>query len=429
MNKPKTAVKSLPIRQAIETEVAVVGGGTAGVFAAICAARTGAKTVLIEKNSMLGGTMTVAGVNFPGLFYAWQKQIFAGPCWEAILETARLGGAEIPSFSYLEHQQWREQILVNRFLFTAVITQMCREAGVRVLAGTMLAAAEETETGVELVLAKKEGLCILRAKTAIDATGDANLAMALGYAVEKSEPQQPATLQHHISGYDVEKIDWDFLKASFDKWDFPEYITLFQFEHSLRNEKFDLHVPSVDADTSEGKTAVDEGALALTLKALKFCKTVPGLADITVDFCAEETGVRESNRIVGETVISAEDYITGRFYPDAVCYAFYPIDLHVLHGVQKTYFEPERVGKVPYTALIPRGAKHVLCAGRCLSSDTNANSALRVEAVCMATGQAAGCAAALAAKSGSVKDVPYASLCHALKTVGAIIPEPGYFKN
>ena len=80
--------------------------------------------------------------------------------------------------------------------------------------------------------------------------------------------------------------------------------------------------------------------------------------------------------------------------------------------------------------MIPKESKHVLCAGRCISSDTNANSALRVEAVCMATGQAAGCAAALAVKEKlPVYDVPYDALCKSLKDLGAIVPEKGYFKN
>ena len=81
----------LCVEKTIQTDVVVVGGGTAGVFAAIAAARCGAKTVLIEKNSTLGGTMTVANVNFPGLFFAWGRQIVDGPCWEAILRTASVG--------------------------------------------------------------------------------------------------------------------------------------------------------------------------------------------------------------------------------------------------------------------------------------------------------------------------------------------------
>ena len=67
-------LRELPVRGKIKTDVAVIGGGTAGVFAAICAARTGARTVLVEKNSMLGGTLTVAGVNYPGLFYAREEK-------------------------------------------------------------------------------------------------------------------------------------------------------------------------------------------------------------------------------------------------------------------------------------------------------------------------------------------------------------------
>ena len=87
----------MDIRYSVDT--VVVGGGTAGCFAAISAARSGAGTLLIEKNGILGGTMTVGGVLFPGLFYAWGKQIIAGPCWESILRTVALGGAELPEIT------------------------------------------------------------------------------------------------------------------------------------------------------------------------------------------------------------------------------------------------------------------------------------------------------------------------------------------
>lgn len=111
------------------TDVVVVGGGTAGVFAAISAARTGAKTILIEKNSMLGGTITAAAVNFPGLFFAWGNQIIDGPCWEAIERTIELGGARMPKISCQPVNHWEEQILLNRFVYTYVLNEMCREGG------------------------------------------------------------------------------------------------------------------------------------------------------------------------------------------------------------------------------------------------------------------------------------------------------------
>ena len=74
----------IEIQREICCAAVVIGGGTAGVFAAISAARTGARTVLIEKNARLGGTVTYGGVNYPGLFFAWGKQIIGGPCFEAI---------------------------------------------------------------------------------------------------------------------------------------------------------------------------------------------------------------------------------------------------------------------------------------------------------------------------------------------------------
>ena len=159
------------------------------------------------------------------------------------------------------------------------------------------------------------------------------------------------------------------------------------------------------------------------MKVYRFYRSIKGLENLQIEVTARETGVRETNRIVGEYTVSAEEYIRGERYEDSICYAFYPIDLHVMNGIEQTFHEPDVVSKVPYRALIPKGAKRVLCAGRCISSDTYANSALRVEAVCMATGQAAGCAAAIASQQKiSVLDVPYAEVCKALNNIGAIIP-------
>lgn len=89
---------------------------------------------------------------------------------------------------------------------------------------------------------------------------------------------------------------------------------------------------------------------------------------MTVDFIAEETGVRETNRIIGETKITADEYINGYYYSDSVCYAFYPIDLHVLSGIEQKFHKPDVIAKIPYTALIPKNSKRIICAGRMVSS-------------------------------------------------------------
>ena len=318
----------------------------------------------------------------------------------------------MPKITFKPERHWHEQIKLNRFIYTSVLFDMCRENNVKVITNAMLSAVEESHDGVRLIITEKSGLFEIKAKNAIDATGDANLAVLAGYEVEKSQIQQPATLQNHISGYNFQDIDLDEIREKFNTAELPEYINADKLINFLRGNRIDMHVPCVDADTSDGKTELEQRALFTYLKVYKFLRGIKGLGSLTVDFIAAETGVRETNRIVGEATVTAKDYIDGFFYPDSVCYAFYPIDLHVLSGIEKTYHKENVVAKIPYRALIPKASKRILCAGRCISSDTYANSGIRVEAVCMATGQAAGCAAALSAKADCcVGDVKYSELC------------------
>jgi hypothetical protein len=135
---------------------------------------------------------------------------------------------------------------------------------------------------------------------------------------------------------------------------------------------------------------------------------------------------RETYRIVGEETITYEDYIAGRAYEDAVCYSLYFIDVHTEHGVEHEFVPAGRVPTVPLGALIPRGSRRLLVAGRCVSSDRLAHSALRVEASCMAMGQAAGAAAALGAQRGiASRDVPLEEIRALLCEHGAIVPATG----
>jgi hypothetical protein len=136
-----------------------------------------------------------------------------------------------------------------------------------------------------------------------------------------------------------------------------------------------------------------------------------------------ETADRESYRIEGETVITVDDYAAGRLFEDALCHAFYPVDLHTRDGVKPKPLAKGTVPTVPLGALIPRGSRNLLVAGRCVSSDRLANSGLRVQASCMAMGQAAGAAAALAAKTNTTPhDVPLESIRELLRSHGAIVP-------
>ena len=161
------------------------------------------------------------------------------------------------------------------------------------------------------------------------------------------------------------------------------------------------------------------------LRMYRFLKTVPGLEKIRMETMAPEVGIRETYRVLGEHLITQEDYTSGCRWEDSLCYAFYPIDLHDKGtGVKPAHLEEGVVATVPLRAMIPKGSANLLVAGRCLSSDRHANSALRVQATCMATGQAAGAAAALAARSGVTPGkVSAAEIRALLGQSGAIVPE------
>jgi hypothetical protein len=133
---------------------------------------------------------------------------------------------------------------------------------------------------------------------------------------------------------------------------------------------------------------------------------------------------RETYRIVGQEAVTYEDYMAGRVYEDALCYSLYFIDVHTEDGVEHEFVAPGRVPTVPLGALVPRGSERLLVAGRCVSSDRLANSALRVEASCMAMGQAAGAAAALGAQQRiPSRDVPVEDIRALLVEHGAIVPQ------
>jgi hypothetical protein len=133
---------------------------------------------------------------------------------------------------------------------------------------------------------------------------------------------------------------------------------------------------------------------------LRFLQQEPALALMKIERLQPEAGIRETYRIVGETVVTEADYEGGRVFADAVAHSFYPIDLHFEGGVKPKHLPEGVVPTVPRGALIPKGSRNLLVAGRCVSSDRLANSALRVQASCMGMGQAAGANAALAAQAG-----------------------------
>lgn len=412
----------------ITSDVLVIGGGSAGCFAAISSARSGAKTLLIEKNGMLGGTATVGRVNFPGLFYAWGKQIIGGPSWEAILRCVKYKGAKLPTFPYKSPNHWDQQITLDVFTYTCVLDELCEEAGVNVLFHCMPYRAEDENGTVTVYASVKGGMLRIKAKAVIDATGDADVVRMMGYKCLFSEVTQPATLINTISGYRLEDIDRQAFSRYIDECYRSGKLSLEDSQGEnmwkcLTEHRINMHVGASNAQTPEGKTEVEQRARKILFRIVRCLSEFPGLEEIYVSDFAGECGIRETARIVGEKSLTAEEYLCGKIFDDSVCYAFYPIDLHQSTGIKQSFLADGVVPSVRYGCLIPKGADKALVAGRCISSDAEANSALRVQATCMATGQVAGVAAALsAAENCSVADVPLEKLKEGLHSIGAIVP-------
>ncbi|MBQ1962072.1 MAG: FAD-dependent oxidoreductase [Clostridia bacterium] len=421
--------RTVDFRDGGKFDVAVIGAGTAGVFAAISAARSGARTLLIEKNSLTGGTMTAAGVDFPGLFHAWGKQIIDGPCFEAIKRCEALGGAVIPEIIEEPEEHWSLQIKLDPFIFTAVTEQMLDEAGVELWYHTMPVSVQKTDTNIEILAACKDGAVLFHANTVIDSTADANICTMLGFASECSQSLQPATLIQDISGYDLKNIDEELCLKLYRKALLNGSLFEGDFQHctpvdAFRQGRISMHIPCPDVSDSYSRTLLEKSARSALLRILAFLRTVPNAEGVYISRFANECGVRETKRIIGEGYMTVDNYVNGYTYPDAVAYCFYPVDLHVQTGIEQIFLKKGVIPTIPYSALIPKGSDRVLAAGRCASGDAAANSAYRVQASCMAMGQVAGVAAAIAAKDGiSVRDVPLKQLREKLLNIGAIVPD------
>ena len=294
----------------ISTDVLVIGGGSAGCFAAISAARTGARTMLVEKNGMLGGTTTVGMVNFPGLFHAWGQRIIGGPCWESIERCVAKGGAVLPPFPYKSEHHNKQQILVDIFTYTCILDSMCIEAGVKLLFHSMIVSVNEKNDSVDAVVATKDGPMRVVAKILIDATGDADAIRAAHFECNMGDITQPATLINDLTGYDIDEIDEDEFRAYIDECYKNGRLTKEDFQgHDvytrLRKKRIHMHVDATDAHTSEGKTLLEIRARKNLCKILTCLSEFKGLENIRVARCGHECGVRETVRVVGEKEITA----------------------------------------------------------------------------------------------------------------------------
>jgi hypothetical protein len=412
-------------------DILVIGGGTAGTIAAIQAGRAGLRTALIETGSQLGGVTTTGGVSFPGLFHARGKQIITGIGWELVQKAVALDSGTMPDFSTVPERHWMHQIRINGPLYAALGEEACTNAGVSLHFYETPTAIEQTAKGWQIESIGKGIHRTITTKQLIDCTGGADIVGLAGLPRLREEETQPGTLIFKLGGYDVDGLDADAIQRHFE--------LAYQdgrLQHGdVRNGRVRFvsylksggenaqHVHGADASTSAARSETNIAGRQSLLRVLRFVRSFPGCENTCILSAQPETAIRETYRIVGETQVTHRDYTSGRHFEDAVSYSFYPIDLHDRDGIKPKPLAQGIVPTIPLRALIPKDAKNLLVAGRCVSSDRLANSAMRVQASCMGMGQAAGAAAALAVRHETTPlDIPFNDLHNLLKEHGAIVP-------
>jgi hypothetical protein len=405
-------------------DVIIVGGGPAGIGAALAAAETGARTMLIERDSIIGGTTVQAEVCNIGLFYAWKRQIIAGPAWDLVVKAVEAAHGELPDFSKQEPDKWMESCVhVDPEVYSRVAKETLREAGVELMLNTEVTSIEQMDYGWKVDA--------VRGRQIVDATGNATIAALAGAERVKSPDsiRQPGSFFFWISSKGMD-FDWEAVNRAQKKaiedgellpTDMPVGMSFF----ISKGGGSGCYVPLADNSTPEARAETNRRGIEARDRVLAFIRRQKGLEDVELVSSAREVGVRETYRVIGEKTITEQDYLQGIVPDDALAWSYWMVDEHKAGKPARLVFlEEDKVGAIPLGAMLPKGVNNMLVAGRAISSDQGANSALRVQASCMAMGQAAGVVAALAtAQHCDPRDVPLDLVRKCLTDIGHIVPK------
>ncbi len=430
--------RDIPV--AAEVDVVVAGGGTAGVAAAIAAARRGARTLVIEQFGFLGGTQTGAlvGPICPN-YHPDGKPLTLGIGQEIWDRLAARQSAEARQGQRYPAGDWP---WFDPEALKYLLDEMVEEAGVDVLFHTWISDVIVEEGRVKgLIIENKSGRQAVMARVTIDATGDADVASRAGVPCESGRESdglnQPASLRFHVG-----HVDWDrctaFLRGqgmtnvtlptvsyaigagakdlaayleqcvAEGKVDL-ETVRYFQF-YSIEGRPGEVTFNCPEIRTLEGTNGWDLSRMhlegrRLILKLVDFCRRcIPGFEECYIVLTGPMVGIRTSRRIVGEYILTEADVLSGMKFPDAVARNNWPPDIHAPKETEGLVFKQDLFTvdyvEVPYRTLLPLKVDNLLVAGRCVSATFEAQSAIRISRTCHALGQAAGTAAALAVQNG-----------------------------
>ena len=410
-------------------DLAVIGGGFAGVAAALAAARAGAKVLIVEKSNCLGGAAVNCLVN-PFMPY-WTE-----------MDGKRVdlsAGIFKEIHDRLEHHNAmsKESFLEEKLKY--ILNEMVAEANIDLLFHAYIFKVEKCDEHIaSIVVATKSGEMQVEANYFIDATGDAQLAYLAGCPTvlgrESDHLCQPMTLCFRLGNVDVEKFyeSRERLKiAHAQSLAAGELINprenILVFKTPIHNV---LHfnttrVVRKNPTSPEEVTEAEVLARRQVYEIYEFMKKhADGLENSFLMMTAAEIGVRESRMIVGDYVLTEQDCRNCVKFDDGIAACNYDIDIHNPEGTGTShyYFPAGEYYTIPYRSLIPKSVSNMLVAGRCISSDHGAQASYRIMPVVCCIGEAAGSAVGLAVKQNcTVREIDVKELQNELKSNRAYI--------
>jgi len=433
-----------------EFDVLVLGGGPAGLAAAVSASRHGARTLLVERYGFLGGMGTAGGVtNFAGLYgrrNAVMQPLVGGVVTELLDRIERLGGLNTPQDGLDGRIRVRSYDIPA---YKCAADQWLAAAGVHVLfhalaCGVAMGSPERLDA---LLIETREGRLAVRAREFIDASGDGDLAFHAGVPFELGDGQGSALFPSTMALIgqvdapralaavgDFKAID-ALMQTVADRYAFSRRGAILRPQRNpsqWRANVTQLAGPdgrAADAlDAAQFSAAEAEGRRQI-VEYLRFLRAeVPGFERAELQDVAAQVGVRETRRVQGSYRLSVDDVTGGACFDDVIGLNGWPVEEHVAGGIAWRFFNDadNAYHHLPWRMLQPQGVANLLVAGRCASMEHLAQSAARVSGPCFAMGQAAGTAAAQ--RLGGSLDLP--RLQATLRADGADLDDarPGFYR-
>jgi hypothetical protein len=427
-----------------EYDVVVLGGGPAGIAAAVAAAQSGCATLLVERYGFLGGMGTAAGVtNFCGLHanvHGEVRQVVHGVADDLLARIDRLGGLNAP------HQLFGKTVAqaYDTAAYKIAADDLMRAAGVSVLfhalgAGLVMDGPRRVQA---LLVETKSGRRAVLGRTFIDASGDGDLAAWAGAPCDKGDGHgnmlYPSTM-FRLNGIDPERAGaaWEviptlMLQAEAEgRYRFPRKTPIVRPQKSGIEWRVNLtQLANAEGNAMDGTDARELSEAEMLgrrqiAEVAGFLKEVPGFEHSYIVDIAPQVGIRETRRVRGLYQLTEADVLDCASFDDTIGVNGWPLELHLKGDVEFRWPKiPESRGfnHLPYRMTVPLGLDNVWIAGRCASMSHEAQSAARVTGACFVMGQAAGTAAALALVAGTGNaQVDVAQLQSRLEAAGAYL--------